>query len=129
MSEANSFSTGEASKGSSREATSTGEASNAPSREATPPPTSDTSDSGRAPMYLPTLDQGPPAGPYAGTIAALQGAGFTVPQIMYLFAYKPDRTQHLSRFTHDVMRGPSPLPPGVRELIAAYTSRLNHCPF
>jgi len=28
-----------------------------------------------------------------------------------------------------VMRGPSPLPPGVRELIAAFTSRRNDCPF
>jgi len=27
------------------------------------------------------------------------------------------------------MRGPSPLPPGIRELIAAFTSRRNDCPF
>jgi AhpD family alkylhydroperoxidase len=27
------------------------------------------------------------------------------------------------------MRGPSPLPAGVRELIAAFTSRRNDCPF
>lgn len=82
----------------------------------------------REPMFLPAVDQSR-AGGYAGVIHALQAAGRPVPQIMFLFAYKPDRTQHLSRFTHDVMRGPSPLSPGVRELIAAYTSRLNHCPF
>jgi len=28
-----------------------------------------------------------------------------------------------------VMRGPSPLSPGMRELIAAFTSARNHCPF
>ena len=36
---------------------------------------------------------------------------------------------HLERFTHEVMRGPSPLPPGQRELIAALTSKLNQCLF
>ena len=30
---------------------------------------------------------------------------------------------------HQVMRGPSPWSPGERELFAAYTSRLNQCPF
>ena len=48
---------------------------------------------------------------------------------MHLFAYKWDRTEHLPKFTQGVMRGPSPLPPGMRELIAAFTSRRNDCPF
>ena len=82
----------------------------------------------REAMFLGALGQSS-AGTYAGVIGALQNAGLPVPQIMFLFAYKPDRTQHLSHFTHEVMRGPSPLSPGLRELIAAYTSRLNHCPF
>jgi hypothetical protein len=59
----------------------------------------------------------------------MRGAGVPVPQIMHLFAYKPDRTDHLSMFTQGVMRGPSPLSPGMRELIAAFTSRRNDCPF
>ena len=80
-------------------------------------------------MFLETLDGAVPAGTYAGTIGALTEAGLPVPQIMYLFAFKPDRTKYLARFTHEVMRGPSPLSPGFRELIAAYTSKLNHCPF
>jgi len=46
-----------------------------------------------------------------------------------LFAFKPDRTEHLAQFTQGVMRGPSPLSPGQRELIAAFTSRRNDCPF
>jgi hypothetical protein len=48
---------------------------------------------------------------------------------MHLFAFKPDRTQFLSRFTQGVMRGPSPLSPGLRELIAAFTSKRNLCLF
>ena len=81
------------------------------------------------PMYLPEVEQGDPRGPYAETIHALRGAGRPVPQIMHLFAYKPDRTQFLSRFTQGVMRGPSPLSAGLRELIAAFTSRRNDCLF
>ena len=50
------------------------------------------------------------------------------PQIWHLFAYLP-ATEHLARFTQEVIRGPAPLSPGLRELIAAYTSQRNHCPF
>ncbi len=53
----------------------------------------------------------------------------SVPQIWHLFAYKPETTKHLSAFSEAVMRGPSPLSAGWRELIAAFTSKLNHCPF
>ena len=81
------------------------------------------------PMFLPSVEGAEPQGRYAGTIAAIRAAGGPVPQIMHLFAFKPDRTEHLSRFTEGVMRGPSPLSPGFRELIAAFTSRRNNCPF
>jgi len=81
------------------------------------------------PMFLPQVEAAEPKGPYAGPIAGMRGAGVPVPQIMHLFAYKPDRTDHLSAFTQGVMRGPSPLSPGMRELIAAFTSRRNDCPF
>ena len=81
------------------------------------------------PMFLPGVEAAEPQGRYAGTIAAIRTAGAPVPQIMHLFAFKPDRTEHLSRFTEGVMRGPSPLSPGFRELIAAFTSRRNNCPF
>jgi alkylhydroperoxidase family enzyme len=81
------------------------------------------------PMFIAPVEQGEPSGLYADTIRGLEAAGMPVPQIMRLFAYKPDRTDHLARFTQGAMRGPSPLAPGLRELIAAYTSRLNHCPF
>ena len=81
------------------------------------------------PMFLGEVERGTPNGAYAGPIAAMQAANVPVPQIMHLFAYKPDRTAHLSAFTQGVMRGPSPLSPGTRELIAAFTSRRNDCPF
>lgn len=81
------------------------------------------------PMFLSEVERSEPAGTYAGVISGLQAAGSAVPQIMHLFAYKPDRTTFLSRFTHGVMRGPSPLSPGFRELIAAFTSKRNECPF
>ena len=81
------------------------------------------------PMFLPDVECAEPAGPYAGTIGQLRSAGLPVPQIMHLFAFKPDRTEFLSRFTHGVMRGASPLSPGLRELIAAFTSKRNDCVF
>jgi alkylhydroperoxidase family enzyme len=80
-------------------------------------------------MFLGQVEQSAPKGAYAGPISSMQSAGIPVPQIMHLFAYKPDRTDHLSAFTQGVMRGPSPLSPGMRELIAAFTSRRNDCPF
>ncbi|NUQ21811.1 MAG: peroxidase [Gemmatimonadaceae bacterium] len=80
-------------------------------------------------MFLPAVEHASPRGPYAEPITEMRSAGIPVPQIMHLFAFKPDRTDHLSRFTQGVMRGPSPLPPGIRELIAAFTSRRNDCPF
>lgn len=81
------------------------------------------------PMFLREVEAHKGKGARAESIAQMQAAGIPVPQIMHLFAYKPDRTKHLEQFTQGVMRGPSPLPPGQRELIAALTSKLNQCLF
>lgn len=82
------------------------------------------------PMFLPDVENNSSAkGSYADLIAACRGHGSPFPQIWHLFAFKPNATQHLERFTHEVMRGPSPLSPGMRELIAAMTSAHNNCPF
>ena len=81
------------------------------------------------PMFLPQVENDEPKGAYAGPINGMRAAGVPVPQIMHLFAFKPDRTSFLSQFTQGVMRGPSPLSPGQRELIAAFTSRRNECAF
>ena len=46
-----------------------------------------------------------------------------------MFSYKMKATVHLERFTQEMLREEAPLSPGIRELIAAYTSQLNQCPF
>lgn len=81
------------------------------------------------PMYFSDIENAEPKGTYAQPIGHMRAAGIPVPQIMHLFAFKPERTEHLSRFTHEVMRGPSPLSAGMRELIAAFTSKRNQCLF
>jgi alkylhydroperoxidase family enzyme len=80
-------------------------------------------------MYLPDIESHPATGPYGERIAAARAQGTPLPQIWHLFAFKPTMTEHLAAFTQEVMRAPSPLSPGLRELIAAYTSRRNDCLF
>lgn len=81
------------------------------------------------PMHLTDVENNPGDGAYASLIAAVRAAGQPVPQIWHLFAYKPEMTLHLERLTHAIMRGPSPLSPGFRELIATLTSSRNQTPF
>ena len=81
------------------------------------------------PMFLRDVESAEPRGAHAEVIRQMPAAGAPVPQIMHLFAFKPDRTGSLALFTQGVMRGPSPLSPGQRELIAAFTSRRNRCLF
>lgn len=82
------------------------------------------------PMFLPGVEKNPKPGPYLDSIVQMQQAGSAeYPQIWHLFAYLPEATQHLARFTQAILRGPAPIAPGMRELIAAYTSRRNDCPF
>lgn len=81
-------------------------------------------------MYLPEVeDNRGRSGAYADLINMVAGTGAPYSQIWHLFAFKPEATRHLERFTQAVMRGPSPLSAGLRELIAAYTSKLNDCEF
>ncbi len=81
------------------------------------------------PMFLPDVEANPKPGAYADLIRTMRQQGTEYPQIWHLFAYLPSATQHLARFTQEILRGPSPLSPGIRELIAAYTSKRNDCPF
>jgi hypothetical protein len=81
------------------------------------------------PMFLPGVEANPQPGPYKDLIDYMVGRGVDYPQIWHLFAYMPHATQHLGRFTQEILRGPAPLSPGLRELIAAFTSARNHCPF
>ncbi len=81
------------------------------------------------PMFLRGVEHAASRGAFADLIRAAQAAGTPYPQIWHLFAFKPEVTKHLERFTQGVLRGPAPLSPGLRELIAAYTSARNQCPF
>jgi hypothetical protein len=81
------------------------------------------------PMFLPDVEKNLRPGPFHDALRDAQAMGAEYPQIWHLFAYRPDATGHLARFTQEIMRGESPIPPGIRELIAAYTSYQNDCPF
>ena len=81
------------------------------------------------PMFLPGVENNPQPGPYTDALRMMQAAGPEYPQIWHLFAYLPEATRHLAQFTQAILRGPGPLSPGLRELIAAYTSSRNHCVF
>ena len=81
------------------------------------------------PMFLPGVENNPAPGPYRGLIEGARSSGTEYPQIWHMFAYLPKATEHLARFTQEILRGPGPFGPGLRELIAAYTSYHNDCPF
>jgi len=80
-------------------------------------------------MFLPGVEQNPQPGACRDAIQTMQASGAEYPQIWHLFAFRPQATQHLARFTQEVLRGPAPMSAGIRELIAAYTSYGNECPF
>ena len=81
------------------------------------------------PMFLRDVEQHQGDDNYTRTIEAMKRAGQEYPQILHMFSFKMNATVHLERFTQEILRGPAPLSPGFRELIAAYTSHLNQCPF
>jgi uncharacterized peroxidase-related enzyme len=81
------------------------------------------------PTFLPGVENHPQPSPYADLIRSMRAAGSEYMQIWHLFAFKPEMTAHLARFSQAVMREPGPLSPALRELIAAYTSGLNRCAF
>ena len=81
------------------------------------------------PMFLAGVEHNPKLSGYRNLIETMRSAGSEYPQIWHLFAYLPQATEHLARFTQEIMRGPAPLSPGIRELIAAFTSYRNECPF
>ena len=80
-------------------------------------------------LFLHTVKEHRAQSAWGDAVQAMRGAGLPEPQILHLFNFKPAATMHLARFTQEVMRGPSLLSPGERELIAAVTSRVNLCDF
>ena len=81
------------------------------------------------PMFLKDVEAHQGDDNYSKAIEMMRRAGPEYPQILHMFSYKIDATVHLERFTQQMMREQAPLSPGFRELIAAYTSSLNQCPF
>ena len=83
-------------------------------------------------MFLKDLldaKRGEETGRFGRVIEACRKQGTEPPGIYHLFAARPAAAKHLCNFAHEVMRGPSPLSPGWRELIGAFTSARNHCVF
>ncbi len=80
-------------------------------------------------MYLTEVEEHVGDSPWGVAVVTMRNDDMEVPQIFHLFDFKPAATRHLAAYTQEVMRGPSPLSPGERELIAALTSRLNVCEF
>ena len=80
------------------------------------------------PMFLKDVEKHQGDDNYTRAIEMMRRAGPEYPQILHMFSYKK-ATAHLERFTQEMMREAAPLSPGIRELIAAYTSKLNACPF
>ena len=80
-------------------------------------------------MFLKEIETRPAEGMTKIAFKKLRDDGETIPEILHLFRFKRGMTDHLVRFTEEVMRGPSPLSPGLRELIGAYFSKKNQCSF
>jgi uncharacterized peroxidase-related enzyme len=80
-------------------------------------------------MFLKEIENRPAEGMMKIAFRKLREAGHAIPEIMHLFRFKKRSTDHLVRFTEEVMRGPSPLPRGMRELIGAFVSTRNQCCF
>jgi hypothetical protein len=80
-------------------------------------------------MFLKDVEEHRADDNYTRAIDMMRRTGPEYPQILHMFSYKLNATVHLERFTQEMMREAAPLTPGIRELIAAYTSSLNQCPF
>jgi hypothetical protein len=80
-------------------------------------------------MFLKDVESHEGTGPYSELIRRARQTSVPPSGLWHLLAFKPEMTAALTQFTQAAMRGPSPLPPGMRELIAAFTSRRNECVF
>jgi uncharacterized peroxidase-related enzyme len=80
-------------------------------------------------LYLPGVEAHPQKGVYQTLIDAAKRANAEYSKIWDLFAFQQDFTVHLARFTQGLLRQPATISPGLRELIAAYTSYQNECRF
>lgn len=81
-------------------------------------------------LYIPEIENKPKAGGvYQHVVEETKANHPEYPKIWDLFAFGEDYTGFLARFTNGVLRTPASISPGLRELVAAYTSKLNRCAF
>jgi uncharacterized peroxidase-related enzyme len=81
------------------------------------------------PMFLRGVEDHPKPSVYRDLIEKAKASGGDYWQIWHLLAFDPEAAHHLVALSHTLMHKESPLSPGLRELIAAYTSSLNDCEF
>jgi uncharacterized peroxidase-related enzyme len=84
---------------------------------------------GEKPLYLPGVENNLKPGLYKDLIDSARARNAEYSKIWDLFAFQPSFTDSLSAFSEGVLRTPASISPGMRELIAAWTSRLNECRF
>ncbi len=80
-------------------------------------------------LFLPDVENNPQPSPYFDLIAAAKSSGSEYWRIWNLLAFRPRASHHLAAFSHEIMFEEAPISSAMRELIATYTSSLNHCEF
>lgn len=81
------------------------------------------------PMFLRGVEDNPKPSVYRDLIENAKSWGGDYWQIWNLLAFDPEAAHHLAALSHALMHNEAPITPGLRELIAAYTSSLNQCEF
>jgi len=81
------------------------------------------------PLYLPGVEDNLKPGLYKDLIDSARASSAEYSKIWDLFAFQPSFTGSLSHFTQGVLRTPASISPGMRELIATWTSHQNECRF
>ena len=81
------------------------------------------------PMFLPGVENAPEPSGYLDAIEAMRAAGQEYPQIWHLFAFRPKPPSTWRASPRRLCAGPRRSVPASRELIAAFTSYRNDCPF
>lgn len=64
-------------------------------------------------IFPPGVENQPQPSPYTDLIRSMQAAGSEYMQIWHLFAFTPEMTAHLARFSQAVMRDPAPISPAL----------------
>lgn len=81
------------------------------------------------PMFLREVENNPKPSVYRDLIENAKSSGGDSWQIWYLLAFDPEAAHHLAALSQALMHNEAPITPGLRELIATYTSSLNQCEF